>query len=265
MLVIGRIVLGFGVGKWRAAFPLHSGAPILPHTFPYMCLQCSPHLCCTPPPVSSHMVPVPPPPLLPTQVSPPRPRRCTCLRWRPTTSVVPSTSCSRCVCVWGGVLHGRCNPPCVPVCMYQCHHMYVPLLARLQPPLAPHTHSSCPLSLHPTPLQQLAVTIGILGAQLINFGTQRIPGFGWRISLACGAVPALMLAVGSLLLSDTPNSLVQRGRAEEARRVLERIRGTKNVDVEVSRVLSCWQARRGEGAAQLGGWGWGSSGWLGRA
>jgi len=80
---------------------------------------------------------------------------------------------------------------------------------------------------------QLAVTIGILGAQLINFGTQRIPSYGWRISLACGAVPALMLAVGSLLLSDTPNSLVQRGRSEDARRVLERIRGTKNVDVEV--------------------------------
>jgi hypothetical protein len=28
---------------------------------------------------------------------------------------------------------------------------------------------------------QLAVTIGILGAQLINFGTQHIKPWGWRL------------------------------------------------------------------------------------
>jgi hypothetical protein len=76
------------------------------------------------------------------------------------------------------------------------------------------------------------VTIGILGAQLINYGTQNIPVYGWRISLACGAVPALMLFLGSMCLSDTPNSLVQRGRADDARKVLQRIRGTEHVDVE---------------------------------
>lgn len=79
---------------------------------------------------------------------------------------------------------------------------------------------------------QLAVTIGILGAQLINYGTQNIADYGWRISLACGAVPALMLLIGSMLLSDTPNSLVQRGRSEDARKILTRIRGTENVDIE---------------------------------
>jgi len=80
---------------------------------------------------------------------------------------------------------------------------------------------------------QLAVTIGILSAQLINFGTQNIPGdYGWRISLACGAIPALMLFIGSMCLSDTPNSLVQRGRPEDAKKVLQRIRGTEAVDVE---------------------------------
>ena len=82
-------------------------------------------------------------------------------------------------------------------------------------------------------LLQLAVTIGILSAQLINFGTQNIPGdYGWRISLACGAIPALMLFIGSMCLSDTPNSLVQRGRPEDAMKVLKRIRGTDAVDVE---------------------------------
>ncbi|KAI8470525.1 MAG: general substrate transporter [Monoraphidium minutum] len=79
---------------------------------------------------------------------------------------------------------------------------------------------------------QLAVTIGILGAQLINYGTQYLRDYGWRVSLACGAVPALMLTLGALILPDTPNSLVLRGKKEEGRKVLQRIRGTDHVDVE---------------------------------
>lgn len=79
---------------------------------------------------------------------------------------------------------------------------------------------------------QLAVTIGILAAQLINYSTQHIQPYGWRISLAMGGVPALLLFFGSMLLPDTPNSLVQRGRSEDGRRVLQRIRGTDAVDVE---------------------------------
>jgi len=79
---------------------------------------------------------------------------------------------------------------------------------------------------------QLAVTIGILAAQLINYGTQHIQPYGWRISLAMGAVPALTLFFGSMLLPDTPNSLVQRGRSDDGRRILQKIRGTDAVDVE---------------------------------
>lgn len=79
---------------------------------------------------------------------------------------------------------------------------------------------------------QLAVTIGILAAQLINYGTQYLRPYGWRISLACGAVPAILLSVGALVLPDTPNSLVLRGKKEEGRKVLQRIRGTEHVDVE---------------------------------
>uniref|UniRef100_A0A383WEJ5 Major facilitator superfamily (MFS) profile domain-containing protein n=1 Tax=Tetradesmus obliquus TaxID=3088 RepID=A0A383WEJ5_TETOB len=84
---------------------------------------------------------------------------------------------------------------------------------------------------------QLAVTVGILGAQLINFGTQHIKPWGWRLSLAMGAVPSLILFFGSMLLPDTPNSLVQRGCSEDGRKVLQRIRGTDNVDVEFDDIV----------------------------
>ncbi|GBF88955.1 sugar transport protein [Raphidocelis subcapitata] len=84
---------------------------------------------------------------------------------------------------------------------------------------------------------QLAVTIGILAAQLINYGTQYLRPHGWRVSLAMGAVPALLLTVGALILPDTPNALVLRGKKEEGRKVLQRIRGTEHVDVEFEDIV----------------------------
>lgn len=46
---------------------------------------------------------------------------------------------------------------------------------------------------------------GIFVAQLINYGTQHIDPWGWRLSLALAGVPGVMLFVGALLLPDTPN------------------------------------------------------------
>ncbi|KAH6816458.1 Major facilitator superfamily protein [Perilla frutescens var. frutescens] len=92
-------------------------------------------------------------------------------------------------------------------------------------------------------LFQLNVTIGILFANLVNYGTAKIKGgWGWRVSLGLAGVPALLLTVGALLVVDTPNSLIERGHLEKGKAVLKKIRGTENVDpefmelVEASRV-----------------------------
>ncbi|CAA6658406.1 unnamed protein product [Spirodela intermedia] len=80
---------------------------------------------------------------------------------------------------------------------------------------------------------QLMITIGIFVANLVNYGTSKISGgWGWRISLAGAAVPALIITVGSLFLPDTPNSLIERGRDEEARDMLRKVRGTTDIDAE---------------------------------
>lgn len=79
---------------------------------------------------------------------------------------------------------------------------------------------------------QLATTLGIFTANMINNGTQNINPWGWRLSLGLAAAPALLMTVGGLMLPETPNSLIERGRSEEGRRVLERIRGTADVDAE---------------------------------
>lgn len=85
---------------------------------------------------------------------------------------------------------------------------------------------------------QLAVTIGILAAQLINYGTQNITPWGWRLSLALGAIPACLLFFGSLALPDTPTSLIARGKPEEGLAVLQRVRGVTDVNVELEDITA---------------------------
>ena len=72
----------------------------------------------------------------------------------------------------------------------------------------------------------------ILVANLVNYFTNKVHPCGWRISLGLTGVPALLMLIGGLLCAETPNSLVEQGRLDEARKVLEKVRGTKNVDAE---------------------------------
>lgn len=67
-------------------------------------------------------------------------------------------------------------------------------------------------------------------------------GWGWRLSLGLAGIPAGLLTLGALMVVDTPNSLIERGRLEEGKAVLRKIRGIDNVEpeflelVEASRV-----------------------------
>ncbi|POO02215.1 Sugar/inositol transporter [Trema orientale] len=87
-------------------------------------------------------------------------------------------------------------------------------------------------------LFQLNVTIGILFANLINYGTAKIEGgWGWRLSLGLALIPAVMLTLGSILVVDTPNSLIERSRLEEGKAVLRKIRGTENIELEFQDIV----------------------------
>ncbi|CAN6809115.1 sugar transport protein 7-like isoform X1 [Brassica napus] len=80
---------------------------------------------------------------------------------------------------------------------------------------------------------QLATTLGIFTANMVNYGTQQLKPWGWRLSLGLAAFPAMLMTLGGYFLPETPNSLVERGLTERGRRVLEKLRGTKNVDAEL--------------------------------
>ncbi|KAJ0968291.1 hypothetical protein J5N97_025208 [Dioscorea zingiberensis] len=86
---------------------------------------------------------------------------------------------------------------------------------------------------------QFSIGVGALSANLINYGTQKIKaGWGWRISLALAALPASLLTIGALFLPDTPNSLLQHDdKLHKAKELLQRIRGTADVDAELDDLI----------------------------
>lgn len=91
-------------------------------------------------------------------------------------------------------------------------------------------------------LFQLSVTVGILVANLVNYAVQNTHPWGWRLSLGLAGVPALVITAAGLGLHDTPNSLLERGREEEARTALCKIRGTTDVDAELEDIRRASQA-----------------------
>lgn len=92
---------------------------------------------------------------------------------------------------------------------------------------------------------QIAITVGILIANLVNYGTAKMEGgVGWRVSLGVAAVPAFVMTVGSILLPDTPNSILERGKVEEAKKMLLKIRGVSNVDEELQDLIEASEAAK---------------------
>jgi MFS family permease len=85
---------------------------------------------------------------------------------------------------------------------------------------------------------QVFFAFGSLIASLINYGNARTGNaFGWRISLGLAGIPAIMLTLASLVICETPNSLVQRGYQEKAKKILQQVRGTQDVEVEFEDIL----------------------------
>uniref|UniRef100_A0ACD5USA9 Uncharacterized protein n=1 Tax=Avena sativa TaxID=4498 RepID=A0ACD5USA9_AVESA len=97
----------------------------------------------------------------------------------------------------------------------------------------------------------LFMSVGYLVANLVNYGTARIPVWGWRLSLGLAAVPAAVMVAGAALITDSPSSLVLRGKNDLARAALQRVRGKGvDVDAEFSDILAAVEhdRRNEEGA-----------------
>ncbi|KAL8162361.1 hypothetical protein V2J09_013850 [Rumex salicifolius] len=79
---------------------------------------------------------------------------------------------------------------------------------------------------------QFFIGVGVVAANFINYGTSKLT-WGWRLSLGLAVAPAVIMTLGTLLISDTPSSLVERGKLDHAKCSLAKIRGRDdNGDVE---------------------------------
>jgi sugar porter (SP) family MFS transporter len=84
-------------------------------------------------------------------------------------------------------------------------------------------------------LFQLAITLGILVAYLVN--AVFAPLGDWRWPLGLASVPAFVLFVGMYLMPETPRWLVSKGREKEARQVLARTRSTdEEIEGEIQEI-----------------------------
>ncbi|CAL5332791.1 hypothetical protein CsSME_00014318 [Camellia sinensis var. sinensis] len=77
---------------------------------------------------------------------------------------------------------------------------------------------------------QFFIGIGVVTANCLNYGTARL-SYGWRLSLGLAVIPAAIMTVGALLITDTPSSLVERGKLDQAKQSLRKVRGVET-DIE---------------------------------
>jgi len=99
---------------------------------------------------------------------------------------------------------------------------------------------------------QFNVVTGILLAYFSNYaiGLQGLGATEWRWKLGVAAVAAALFFVMLFFIPRSPRWLVQKGRTEEARRVLELI-GEENVEAELSEMSAAVEIERMYGQERL--------------
>ena len=101
-----------------------------------------------------------------------------------------------------------------------------------------------------TALNQVAVTFGIFVAYLVDDAFKNVGG-NWRWMFALGAVPGVALAVAMVLVPYSPRWLVQAGRHDEARQVLQKTREDDEIDGELQEIEEVTEQQGAFGLADL--------------
>ncbi|XP_073135934.1 sugar transport protein 1-like [Henckelia pumila] len=84
---------------------------------------------------------------------------------------------------------------------------------------------------------QLCITLGIVASYAVNYIAEPALEYGWQISAMAAMIPA-MIFLSSYILPETPISLIERGKQEDARKILRMIRGIDDVDEELDDLVA---------------------------
>ncbi|KAB2617150.1 sugar transport protein 5-like [Pyrus ussuriensis x Pyrus communis] len=90
---------------------------------------------------------------------------------------------------------------------------------------------------------QFFIGIGVVASNCINYATAK-HSWGWRLSLGLAIVPATIMTIGTLFISDSPTSLVGRNRVDQARKSLVKIRGKDDIEAELALLIKASEVAR---------------------
>ncbi|KAM9753297.1 proton myo-inositol cotransporter-like isoform 2-T4 [Menidia menidia] len=81
-------------------------------------------------------------------------------------------------------------------------------------------------------INSLFITGGQFVASVVDGAFSYLSHDGWRYMLGLSIVPAVLQFFGFIFLPESPRWLLQKGRVQEARQVLSRVRGEEDLDEE---------------------------------
>ncbi|KAM9376921.1 proton myo-inositol cotransporter-like isoform 1-T2 [Pholidichthys leucotaenia] len=87
-------------------------------------------------------------------------------------------------------------------------------------------------------INSLFITGGQFIASVVDGAFSYLRNDGWRYMLGLSVIPAVLQFSGFIFLPESPRWLLQKGRTDEARRVLGKIRGDQNIDEEYDTIKS---------------------------
>ncbi|XP_033744927.1 proton myo-inositol cotransporter-like isoform X1 [Pecten maximus] len=85
-------------------------------------------------------------------------------------------------------------------------------------------------------LNQLFITIGILVSSVVAGAFSTDKENGWRYMLGLAGIPSIIQFIGFFFLPESPRWLMAKGREEDARKALQKIRETEDVDTEFNQI-----------------------------
>ncbi len=91
---------------------------------------------------------------------------------------------------------------------------------------------------------QFSIVSGILISYFINYQLHDIGPNNWRWMFISGTVPSALFFILLFLVPETPRYLFKTGKADEAYKVLEKIGGKENADLEIEQIKKSLQATK---------------------